>query len=99
MRIACPHCGERGLDEFSYFGDASITRPDPALPTSSEAFQAFGYDRRNLAGIMEELWYHASGCHAWLVVTRDTRTHKIHTVRLAQEVALGRKNASAGGPA
>ena len=97
MRIGCPHCGERNLDEFSYFGDASINRPDPAAPGAAEAFQAFGYERRNFAGIMEELWYHASGCHAWLVVSRDTRTHKIYAVRSAQDVALERASTIAGG--
>jgi methylglutamate dehydrogenase subunit B len=95
MRIACPHCGERNLDEFTYLGDASVQRPDPAAPNAADAFYAFGYERRNLAGITEELWYHGVGCRAWLVVSRDTRTHKIHTVRLAQEVASQRANVGA----
>ncbi len=35
------------------------------------------YLRDNPAGPHRELWQHVSGCRAWLVVTRDTRTHEI----------------------
>jgi sarcosine oxidase subunit delta len=91
MRINCPHCGERSLDEFSYLGDASVVRPDPASPNAEAAFYAYAYERANVAGLMRELWYHAAGCHAWLVVTRDTRTHEIFEVKSAQEVALERQ--------
>lgn len=90
MRINCPHCGERSLDEFSYLGDA-VVRPDPASPNAQDAFYTYGYERSNVAGLMQELWYHAAGCHAWLVVTRDTRTHEIFDVKSAQEVALARQ--------
>ncbi|RUO98696.1 sarcosine oxidase subunit delta [Hyphomicrobium sp.] len=96
MRIKCPYCGERGNDEFSYLGDASVKRPDPSAADASDAFYAFAYERKNVAGPMQELWYHAAGCHAWLVVTRDTRTHEISDVKPAQDVALEQqKTASA----
>lgn len=91
MRIHCPYCGERGVDEFSYLGDASVVRPDPSSPDAAEAFYAYAYERRNVPGVMQELWYHAAGCHAWLVVSRDTRTHEISEVKLAQDVALERQ--------
>jgi methylglutamate dehydrogenase subunit B len=98
MRINCPFCGERGNDEFSYLGDASVVRPDASAPNADEAFYAFAYERRNIAGPVQELWYHAAGCHAWLVVTRDTRTHEIFEVKSAQEVALARQNSSGTTP-
>ena len=50
MRISCPHCGERALDEFSYLGDASVTRPDPAAADAADAFYTYAYERRNIAG-------------------------------------------------
>ncbi len=95
MRITCPHCGERGLDEFVYLGDASPARPDATIPepdpaATEAAFHAYGYERANIAGPQSELWFHASGCHAWLVIERDTRTHAIGSVRLARDVALAR---------
>lgn len=94
MRIACPHCGSRSLDEFVFLGDASVTRPAADASDTTEAFHAYGYLRANPAGPADELWFHASGCHAWLVVTRDTRTHVISAVRLARDVALERRAAA-----
>jgi sarcosine oxidase subunit delta len=77
MRIACPHCGARDVREFSYLGDATVERPDPGAPDALARFVDYVNLRDNPAGPHRELWYHASGCQAWLVVTRDTRTHAI----------------------
>ena len=33
MRIKCPYCGERALEEFTYRGDATVTRPFTAPTT------------------------------------------------------------------
>ena len=85
MRITCPHCGNRSLDEFVYLGDASVERPDPARPDALSAFVEYVYQRDNPAGRFRELWYHNAGCHAWLVLTRDTKTHEIFAVETAQE--------------
>jgi sarcosine oxidase subunit delta len=76
MRISCPHCGERALEEFAYLGDATKSRPD-GLSANEDAAYDYVYVRANPAGPHREYWYHASGCHSWLVVTRDTRTHEI----------------------
>jgi methylglutamate dehydrogenase subunit B len=85
MRIPCPYCGSRDYSEFTYLGDASPKRPDPAAENASELFFDYVYLRDNPAGPIQEFWYHASGCRSWLVVTRDTRTHDIAGVRLAME--------------
>jgi heterotetrameric sarcosine oxidase delta subunit len=85
MRIECPFCGERDLAEFTYFGDAGFRRPPPeAAEVTSRYYEAL-YLRENPAGPHQELWYHGSGCHSWLEVTRDTRTHEILAVRFATE--------------
>lgn len=101
MRFNCPCCGERGLDEFAYYGDATVTRPDASLPTAMSDFVAYAYDRDNVAGVHRELWYHAAGCHLWLVVTRNVVTHEIKSVEFARDVALARtsqaQSAKAGG--
>lgn len=89
MRITCPCCGVRGLDEFIYHGDASVTRPSPDTADAEAAFYDYGYLRENVFGPHRELWFHNAGCHSWLVVTRDTRTHQISDVRLARDVAVG----------
>ncbi len=90
MRIACPYCGARGVDEFAYLGDATVVRPDPAAPDAGTAFADYVYLRDNPAGRHRELWQHALGCQSWLVVTRDVRTHAIASVEVARDVALAR---------
>jgi sarcosine oxidase subunit delta len=75
MRIDCPYCGPRGNEEFSYYGDATRTRP--AADADESAFVDYVYLRDNPAGSHRELWFHAAGCHRWLEVERDTRTHLI----------------------
>jgi sarcosine oxidase subunit delta len=94
MRIQCPHCGERDNGEFSYLGDASVLRPD-GMDASAQAMHDYVYLRDNLAGPIRELWYHGAGCRAWLVVSRDTRTHAISDVSPARDVALARKTGEA----
>jgi heterotetrameric sarcosine oxidase delta subunit len=86
MRINCPHCGARGVEEFSYHGDATLRRP--AADAAPAAWAEYVYLRDNPAGWHKELWYHAAGCHAWLVVERDVRTHEIFSVTPARDVAL-----------
>jgi sarcosine oxidase subunit delta len=90
MRINCPCCGERGVDEFVYHGDASVQRPESLGPGAMAEFVRYVYERTNTPGIHRELWFHAAGCHSWLVVTRGIATHKITTVELAREVARNR---------
>ena len=87
MRIACPYCGLRGVDEFSYLGDATVTRPDPAAPDAAAAFADYVYLRDNPAGSHRELWQHAAGCQSWLVVTRNVSSHAIERVESAREAA------------
>ncbi len=85
MRIPCPYCGLRDSSEFSYLGDATVRRPVPAA-TDEHAMHDYVYLRTNPAGPHSEFWYHASGCHAWLVVSRDTLTHEIGAARFAGDV-------------
>ncbi|WP_372609652.1 sarcosine oxidase subunit delta [Aquicoccus sp.] len=85
MRIDCPCCGSRDIREFTYMGDAlALDRPDP--DAGDAAWNDYVHNRDNPAGPTRELWYHEMGCAAWLVVTRDTRSHEIHAVELASAV-------------
>ena len=80
MRIPCPYCGLRSNEEFVYHGDATLHRPDVSDTSAADAERAayeYVYLRENPAGRHRELWFHAAGCHAWLIVERDTRTHQI----------------------
>ena len=77
MRIPCPFCGERELNEYTYLGDAGIARPEAGSPDAPRRFYEAVYLRENPAGVHSELWFHAFGCRRWLRVTRDTLTHEI----------------------
>jgi sarcosine oxidase subunit delta len=102
MRIRCVHCGERGNEEFVVLGDAAPERPHAPGPLTEEELQRwhdYVYLRDNPAGRHRELWYHAAGCRAWLVVDRDTRTHEVVEVTAAREVALARRARTGTPPA
>jgi heterotetrameric sarcosine oxidase delta subunit len=87
MRIPCPFCGDRDSREFTVLGDATLmARPDPSAPDALAKFTAYLHERDNPAGLHRELWYHGPGCQSWLVVTRDTRTHRIDKVEAARDV-------------
>jgi heterotetrameric sarcosine oxidase delta subunit len=72
--LTCPHCGSREVTDFA-FGGETTTRP-AAAPTARE-LNAYNYFRRNVAGVQREWWFHRSGCRAWFVAERDTRTNEV----------------------
>ena len=82
MRIPCPHCGPRDSREFTCGGDATVSRP-AAESTDGDAWCGYVYARANPMGEHEEFWQHTQGCRAWIIVSRDTVTHKIAGARLA----------------
>ena len=86
LNINCPHCGPRPETEFVYGGDATVKRPDPATATDQE-WADFIYIRDNPKGPHRELWFHATSCHLWLEVARDTVSHAIDDVRPARAAA------------
>jgi len=79
--INCPFCGQRDHSEFQYGGDGSIVYP--ALDASAEEWSDAVFQRENVRGVQTETWHHVMGCRQWLLVERDTQTHKIHSVRVA----------------
>lgn len=85
LRIPCPSRGPRDHDEFRYGGDASIARPAPDDP-DPEAWHAYVYRRQNPKGAHKEYWQHVLGCRQWLVVERDTVSHRIGKVVAAREL-------------
>lgn len=95
MLITCPYCGPRDLSEYTYQGDGNRTRPDPAS-ADMQAWNAYVYDRLNLAGEHNEIWQHSGGCRAHLAVTRSTVTHRIASVGLARDAGR-RRHARPGG--
>lgn len=86
MIIDHPLLGPRDSQEFTYLGDATLlNRPDWKGENSSNEFFEYLYLRDNPAGPHRELWYHTYGDQSWLIVTRDTVTHEISHVELAND--------------
>ncbi|MFD3189044.1 sarcosine oxidase subunit delta [Sedimentitalea sp. HM32M-2] len=88
MRIPCPICGSRDRREFYYQGAAAaLDRPAP--DAGDEAWQDYLHLRDNPAGVTRDLWFHETGCTAWIVVTRDTVTHEVLHCELASDAGTG----------
>ena len=82
-------CGPRSLEEFHYGGDARPKRPvQPETAAESEWIE-YVYLRDNPAGLHVEHWQHLGGCRSWLIVERDTRNHKIYSVKLVKPADAG----------
>ena len=91
LLIRCPYCGDRAETEFSYGGEAGITRPPQPDKLSDAEWAAYLFMRENPRGLHKELWNHAQGCRRWFEIERDTVTY---TVRASRKLAPGD---SAGG--
>ena len=75
--LSCPNCGPRDVYEFR-FGGETQERPQP--DAVSDVWNRYLYFRVNDAGVQEEGWYHRSGCQAWFLALRDTRTNIVADV-------------------
>jgi heterotetrameric sarcosine oxidase delta subunit len=75
--LSCPNCGPREVTDFAFGGE--VTERPSERPSERE-LNAYNYFRRNVAGPQREWWYHRSGCRAWFVAERDTRTNEITEV-------------------
>jgi len=77
LLIKCPWCGERDHTEFTYGGDASVSRVRPAVQAPLAEWHDYVYLRDNPLGRHLELWHHTASCRRWVTVERDTLTHAI----------------------
>ncbi len=74
----CPHChSERDESEFSYAGEAFISRPSMPDPVSDETWGDYLFMRKNTKGWHWEQWMHSAGCRKMIVVKRHTNSHNI----------------------
>ncbi|MCP4981591.1 MAG: sarcosine oxidase subunit delta [Gammaproteobacteria bacterium] len=76
FQIECPHCGKRELTEFSYGGEAHLSRPTPIESEDSQVWADYLFNRSNKRGVHYERWFHVLGCRKWFNVARDTITNK-----------------------
>ncbi len=78
LLIACPHCGPRNSDEFSFSGEI-VPRPGP--DPSPEEWRRYLYEKANARGWVTERWFHVAGCRRFLDVERHTGTNEVRAVR------------------
>jgi sarcosine oxidase subunit delta len=95
LLISCPWCGPRTDIEFSYGGEAGVTRPEDPFVLSDEQWADYLYMRKNTRGVHLEQWCHSSGCRRWFNVARDTVTNQIAGVYQVGE-AMSQGDADAG---
>jgi sarcosine oxidase subunit delta len=77
MKINCPHCGARSVEEFVY-GEVPVVPDSITDPDARDVDRAFM--RANPQGVQTERWFHLFGCRRWLTLQRDTRTDEILNV-------------------
>ena len=78
MQIECPFCGKRDETEFTYGGEAHLSRP--SVQVDDQAWADYLYFRDNIKGAHAERWRHAYGCGQWFNALRDTSTHRFLAV-------------------
>ena len=81
--LTCPNCGVREVTDFGFGGETS-ERP-VERPASLRELGEHNYFRRNVAGVQREWWVHRSGCRAWFLAERDTRTNELLWTALPQD--------------
>jgi len=81
--LDCPCCGTREVSDFAFGGELTAR---PSASASAREVNAALYMRRNVAGVQREWWYHRSGCHAWFLADRDTRTNTVLRTGLPGEI-------------
>jgi sarcosine oxidase subunit delta len=83
MQIDCPFCGRRDETEFSYGGEAHLTRP--TFDVDDKRWADYLFFRDNVKGVHAERWRHARGCGQWFNAVRNTATHHFLAVYRATE--------------
>ena len=76
MRIRCPFAASATSRNSPIAAMPTVRRPPSLADGATDAWVDYVYNRDNPAGPHREYWYHAAGCRSWLVVTRDTRSHR-----------------------
>ena len=98
--LTCPNCGPREVTDFGFGGEVN---PRPRSAPSQRELNTYNYFRKNVAGVQREWWFHRSGCGAWFLAERDTRTNEVLLTELPDESdaapGAGRAPGGAGDPA
>ena len=93
MLIHCPYCEElRDEQEFSYAGEAHITRPVDPEALSDKEWGDYLFFRKNPRGEHREMWMHTAGCRKFFNVVRNTETYEVLKSYRLGESAGGKRS-------
>lgn len=70
MKLECPNCGKRSVEEFRY-GEVQQVPDSITDPNDRDTDRV--YMKTNPYGITVEAWFHEFGCRRWMRIERDTR--------------------------
>jgi sarcosine oxidase subunit delta len=84
-QLPCPNCGPREVTDFGFGGEL---HPRPTSAPGERELGRYIYFRRNVAGPQVEWWHHRSGCRAWFLAERDTRTNAVAWTALPADAPL-----------
>ncbi len=73
MRIPCPHCGPRSIEEWVH-GEVFAV-PDSIVDGDARDVDR-AYMHNNPEGSVAEAWFHSAGCRRWVYLWRDTTTDR-----------------------
>ena len=76
LLIVCPFCGKRPEIEFSYGGQAHLTRAARPADLDDQTWTDFLYMRANTKGVYAERWRHSHGCGRFFNAVRNTVSDK-----------------------
>lgn len=76
IRLNCPNCGPRNVDEFRYGGEYNPRPPSPSVATDTE-WADYIHMRHNKRGMQKEWWHHRAGCGIWFFAERHTGTNEV----------------------
>lgn len=76
LRLTCPNCGPRNIQEFRFGGEKNARPPNPAAQSDDE-WAHYLYMRPNVRGVQTEWWLHRYGCGLWFYAERHTLTNVI----------------------
>ena len=93
--LTCPNCGTREVTDFGFGGELN---PRPLSTPSLRELGRYNYFRANVAGVQREWWCHRSGCGAWFIAERDTRTNEVLFTELPRAAEGAAAGADGAGP-
>lgn len=75
LRIPCPNCGLRPVEEYRFGGELPTVPDSVTDPDERNVDYVWFFD--NVDGPSSERWFHDGGCRRWLTLRRDTSTDTV----------------------